>query len=106
MTIRDKIKKQVLWGVSVQFGGFLLLMAGVILGTVFEPWEPEPVFEIAGGGVLAAGILWLLAGVRCPKCGNGILWSNSNRQGMAPWRFDRKHAKCPFCHVNLDDELA
>jgi len=81
------------------------VMAGVILGTVFEPWSPERIFEIVGGVVLVLGILWLLVGLRCPRCYHSILWSSVNLRGMSPWRFDRKNAECPFCRVNLDDEM-
>jgi hypothetical protein len=92
MTIRDKLKSQMLKAQLVAFGFWLLFVAGNLLptGTTYQALLFIPFIGFAGS------VLYLLLLIKCPNCGA--------RLGQAFSSLSKPNF-CPVCGIAFDDQV-
>jgi len=101
-TIRNKLNTSFRRTLVAQWGGFFLVCLGVILGYALS--EVFVSIALIGFVVLVIGMLYMLYGIRCPRCkrmfGNTIHYPFGRLFSIS-----EKVKFCPFCGVKIDSKI-
>jgi hypothetical protein len=100
VTIRDVISRQMRKAAMIAYGGAALFGLGGLAITVNERLI---VLALPGFGIFMGGVLFMLLGVRCPRCGGRI--GPSVHASGSPFRVPPKIRFCPFCGVAWDSPM-
>ena len=100
MTIRDFLNKKKQTATMLYFGSFILLIV-----SVFSSFYYRPIIIIAviAGAASFTSLIYLLFGIRCPKCHNLLGMMISYFGG--PFKMSAKVNYCPYCGAKLDDKV-
>jgi hypothetical protein len=100
VTIRDYIKRRVLWGFGIAFASWLIIALTSNMG--FGGPRPGYLPFIGVFGFMGAILSFLF--IRCPKCRARL---GQTIAVPAAFRLSGPQVKyCPYCGVNVDDELS
>jgi hypothetical protein len=99
MTIREHVRKCLLWGIIAAFSSAL----AVILETALNGNPGSPLF-IVGFIPFIGAILFMNFGIRCPKCRGNLGITIVHYFPLFGWS---KHqiGFCPFCGTSIDQEI-
>jgi len=102
MTIRSRLTAQRRKGWLACLIGWLVFVAGMIGATMVNGWLG--LLIVVGFLVFGGSVLYLLFGIRCPRCRNPLGYAIHYPQGR--WfGVSEKIRFCCFCGVELDSEL-
>lgn len=101
MTIRRSLERIRSRQFYLAGAGFLIFLVGSLAGAADESYL---VLGLAGFFAFAAGILVVLFGLRCPRCGGILGYAFSWPPGTL-LRISPRIRFCQYCGVDLDAEL-
>jgi len=101
VTIRERLSGAKRKCSILAYSGIVVFALGSFLRNV------HPLFVAAGlaaFGIAMMSILYLLFGIRCPRCQNRV-GQLITQVGGSPFSVSRKLRFCPFCGVDLDAQI-
>ncbi len=100
MTTREILNKKKRNAAIFYFSSFLLLVLSAIIGSYYKPIM---IFVVIAAVACIISVLYLLFGIRCPKCNNylGVIISYFG----GPFAISKKINYCPYCGIKLDDRI-
>lgn len=99
MTIRSELRKKKRNALAIGYAGFAFFVVGII---ICDKSRSFPFFPFAGFAVFLIATLYVMWGIRCPRCrgniGYVIMYFSS------PFAISKKIKYCPYCGVDIDTD--
>ncbi len=100
MTIRDILNRKKRNAALLYFSAFTFLIISLLISSSYKPII---FFAVLAALACIISLLYLLFGIRCPKCNNylGIIISYFG----GPFAISKKFNYCPFRGIKMDDRI-
>jgi TRAP-type C4-dicarboxylate transport system permease small subunit len=97
MTIRQYIKRRLMWSLAVAIVAIVFIVISSIVG---NPKDNVPIVTI-GALVFLAVVAFINLGIRCAKCGGNL--GMTIVPAFLSFSSKKKINYCPFCGVSIDE---
>ncbi len=99
MTVRDFLTRKKRKVSIIAFASWLILAIAGILSSRYKTF----IFIVPAFIVFMASVIYLIFGIRCPRC-KGMMGHVSS-YSSGPFSISRKINYCPFCGLDINTEI-
>jgi ribosomal protein S27AE len=101
MTIRESLDRKRRKASIIAFASWLVFVAA---GVLTSEYSPAIILAIPAFIVFMASVVYLVFGIRCPRCGGIMGYVLIYSSG--PFSISRKINYCPHCGQDINKEVA